>query len=364
MSDIKALKLALSRVLPQLASQWFPGGRRDGHRYWPRSSKPGKVDGSMCIDIDGPYAGRWIDFADPDMKGDAIDLIAYAEFGMVPPDGRKEAIKWARDYLNMKQDAAPSRRPAASSAPDPSLGDADEMRRRDELARKAAGWWLHAQPLSGTHGEAYLRARDIDIARLRRHPGAIRFHPEMTYRGPDCVNGRKLPGLLTCMTNEIGKIRAVHRTFLDPVKPRKADVARAKMMWGDVRGCSIRLTRGVTGLTPEEYKRRIDAGKMIADDTLDIIEGIEDGLTWALIEPDARVSAAGSLSLLAGAPLFDCARAIRVIGDNDENEKTRAALEAAAEAIKERAGARHVDLLRPTAGKDINAVWLELRGAA
>lgn len=355
MSDIRELKARLVMRLPELAARWFPGGRRDGDRYWPRSTRKDKIDSSMCIDIAGATAGRFKDFGDPDLKGDAIDLVAYAEFGCMPPDGRKEAIQWIKDYLGER--VAPSGKadwpPAGARGEDAQRAEELEQKTREEKAAKARGLWLHAQDARGTHGEAYLAARGIDIRQLKRHPGAIRFKMLEHQRG-----GPRYPALVTCMTNETGVIRAVHMTFLDPKQPRKASLSPAKKMFGDVRGCSIRISRGITGLSPEDYKRRIAAGKMIADDELVIVEGIEDALTWAAIDPDARVCAAGSLSLIGGAPLFDCAARITIIGDNDENEKTRAALDAEAHKIKARAAGRFTQLLLPTRDKDLNAAWL------
>ncbi len=351
MSDIRDLKRRLEPHLPGLAARWFPGGRQDGHRWWPRSTRRDKIDASLCIDIAGPMAGRFIDFGDPAVKGDAIDLVAYAEFGMVPPDGRKEAIAWIKDYLGDPAHASVTPAPRAAA---PARAEVDDEV-RDIKAIKARGLWLHAKDVRGTHGQAYLAARGVNLARLKRHPGAIRF-AVLDYRQPGAETLR-LPALVTCMTNETGVIRAVHMTFLDPAEPRKASVTPAKKMYGDARGCSIRLARGLSGLTPEEFGRRIAAGKKMPDDELVIVEGIEDGLTWALIDPDARVCAAGSLSMIGAVPLFDCASRIVVIGDNDANEKTRAALDAEARKIAARAGGRPVDLCLPSTDKDLNAAW-------
>lgn len=354
-NDLAALKARLVQHLPSLVERWYPGGRRDGHRYWPRSTRRDKIDSSICIDISGPTAGRFKDFGDPDLKGDVIDLVAYAEFGCIPPDGRKEAIGWIRNYLGDQASPTEVHRAARVAPP---VNDEDL---RNEKARKARGLWFHAQDLRGTHGEAYLAARGIELQKFSRHPGAIRFQT-LDYRRHDAPTLR-LPALVTCMTNAIGVIRAVHMTFLDPVMPRKADVTPPKKVYGDARGCSIRLSRGVTGWTPEDYARRIAAGKAAPADTQVIIEGIEDGLTWALMHPSARVTAAGSLSMIGGAPVFDCAAAIEIVGDNDENPKTRAALDGEARKVKARAGARPVHVLLPTVDKDINAAWLNVSAA-
>ena len=304
-------------------------------------SKPGKVDGSMVIDISGERAGGWIDFADITLKGDAIDLIAFAQFGCIPPDGRKEAIGWAKNWLGLSD---VDRRAAIKAAPQPAPSERPkDAPSKDEKARRAKGWWLSGKALSGSPAEAYLVARNIDLKLLRRAPGALRFHPRLKYPG-----GRTLPGMLAAMSGAKGDIRAVHRTFLAPGEARKADVPKPKMMWGDVKGASIRLSKGRSSYSPEEAARR-----GVRDETQVICEGIEDGLTWAMIYPDHRVTAAGALSLIGGAPLFECCNRFVIVADNDEGDAADTLLAAAA-AVKRRAGNRPVSIIKPKIQKDVN----------
>lgn len=369
--DLPLIKAGLRGDMLRLAQTLYPNGRRDGARYWPASSKTGKRDGSLCIDIAGPNVGRWKDFADDAAKGDPFSLIAFAVYGLYPPSGFVEAIAWARGFLGLpdpdslsehEQKSLKAKAKAAKKEAAERAIEAERERRAlaDEKAKKAANWWIyHALDLRGTPGEAYLRARGIVFEELRRWPGAIRFAPRLKYADENLR--AEFPGLVTAMTDARGSIRAVHLTYLDHKKPAKAPVQSPKKMFGDPVGSSIRIARGVSALTPEDYRRRIEAGKAKAQDHLAILEGIEDALTWAMIAPDARVCAAGSLALIAKAPLFDCASTIEIIGDRDENETARRQLLKAAQTIRDRSNGRSVTLTIPEGAKDVNDAW---RGTA
>lgn len=344
--DINLIREGLRQNIISLAQHFLPGGRIDRHLYHSRSSKPDKTDGSTKIDIAGPTAGRWVDFADDAAKGDAIDFIAFHQFGCYPPDGRKEAIAWARNWLGLsdekrRADIARAAAQAPKPAPAPAF-DADK-------ARRAKGWWLRAEPLAGTLAERYLIARGVDFSRLNATPHALRFCPEMKHR-----SGGAYPGMLGAMCDGYGAIVAVHRTFLDPETGGKAPVSPAKMLWGPGRAASVRLSKGASRLSPEQAAR-----KGVRDETQVILEGIEDGLIWAMLYPDHRVTAAYSVSNMANAPLFECCKRIIIVGDNDAPGTPAAkALGAACDAIKRRAGAgRIVDLIKPKGAKDINALW-------
>ncbi|WOI54320.1 toprim domain-containing protein [Parvularcula sp. LCG005] len=347
--DTTEIREGLRQRAGELAERLYPGGRRDGVHYWPPTTSGTKLargdrDSSICIDVAGATAGRWVDFGDRAAKGDLINLIAFAEFGCYPPDGAKEAFAWARQWLGLSDpERAAQYRKAAAARPAPAPAQTDD---REVKARKAYGWWLNrGQPLPGTHGEDYLRGRGIRLDWLRRPPEAVRFSPAL--KAPD---GQFYPGLLTAMSGPDGRIRAVHRTFLHPHEPRKATLPKAKMMWGDVQGTSIRLAKGDSSYSPEKaYAAGHREGRQV------ITEGIEDALSWAMFNRDDRVTAAGSISNLANAPLFACCDHYLVVADNDPQDSTsRADLERALDTLADRAGAKTVSVTRPLAQKDVN----------
>lgn len=351
--DMDAIRAGLKQNMPALAAQLAPGGYVVGDGYWPvnpaRSSdtKPG----SFVIDIYGDKAGRFIDFASPtDMKGDAIDLIALLEFGCIPPDGRGDAIKWARKWLSLP---GSERRPPARFAKRTQFSDPRPDEAKQESAKQ---WWLKAPKLEpGSVGWTYLtQARSIPLQRLKRPPGAIRTVPRLNYNRDDPDKGKVFPGLLTCMTDGAGVIKAVHRTFLKADGSGKAPVEKPKQMWPATKGLSIRVTRGKTGLSPEECARR-----GICEDRQVLLEGIEDGLTWGVMFPEDRVTAVGAVSLFHTAPLFDCAREFLIVADNDHMLKS-GELDRIALDIQARAGGRPVQYTAPLGAKDVNEAFAAL----
>lgn len=347
--DIRDVREGLRLAARDLAEQLFPGGRfePDG-RYWPINHvRADKRAGSFVIDTRGPTAGRFVDFADDTVKGDALALICYAKGIRIA-----EAIQWAGRWLGLSDEG---RRRAIEEARRnaPRVSDANAgvvQAALDKKARTAQAWFYNGKPLAGSIGEKYLRGRGIPLDRLGFRPGAIKFAPSLKYRGPE--GERRFPGLLTAMTNASGEVRAVHRTYLDPETAKKAPVAAAKKMWGDVRRTSIRLSKGEHKCTPEEAARQGLWGETLAAG-----EGIEDMLNWSILFPDHRTAAYGSLANLRGLPIYPSIGTLILVRDNDANPKTREAFERAAEDLR----AMHPDVehitAEPVGAKDINELW-------
>ena len=160
---------------------------------------------------------------------------------------------------------------------------------RTEAARRL---WRRCRAIDGTHAEAYLRARAIHRCRFP----ALRFHPSLMYRDEDGV--RRLPALVAAVTGEGGAIEGVHRTWLDPRRPAKANLPRPRKALGRVHGLAVRFGAP-------------DAG------TLLVGEGIETVLSIVTALPDTVAAAALSAgSLGAFAPPAGLARLV-IARDND-----------------------------------------------
>jgi hypothetical protein len=93
--------------------------------------------------------------------------------------------------------------------------------------------WREAGRLQGSPAKAYLEARGITAA-----SGELRY----LHRTPLGPRGRVrfLPAMLAAVSLDEGPI-AIHRTFLDPVKPAKAELARPKRALGTLHGAAVRL---------------------------------------------------------------------------------------------------------------------------
>ncbi|MGF3022671.1 DUF7146 domain-containing protein [Methylobacterium aquaticum] len=105
---------------------------------------------------------------------------------------------------------------------------------------------------AGTHAEAYLGARGLAPSASQTRD--LRFHPGLTYRGfatPTSQETEPLgiyPAMIGVIRDAVGVVIGLHRTYLDPVEPRKMTVPgdtkrnRAKKILGEHRGGSIALS--------------------------------------------------------------------------------------------------------------------------
>ena len=93
--------------------------------------------------------------------------------------------------------------------------------------------WREARPLSASPAKAYLEARGIAAT-----SSALRFHPR-TPLGPR-ASVQYLPAMLAAVSLDEGPI-AIHRTFLDPVKPAKGQIAKPKRALGALHRGAVRL---------------------------------------------------------------------------------------------------------------------------
>ena len=161
---------------------------------------------------------------------------------------------------------------------------------REEAARRL---WRRCRSIDGTHAEAYLHARAIGLCRFP----ALRFHPDLIHRGDDGIH--RLPALVAAVTGDDGAIEGVQRTWLDPKRPAKANLARPRKALGRVHGRAVRFGGFASGAT-------LLAG-----------EGIETVLSVVTAVPGIHAAAALSAgSLGAFEPPQDLALLI-IARDND-----------------------------------------------
>lgn len=242
-----------------------------------------------------------------------------------------------------------------------------EKREREQLAdaerrrRNAVGLWMYAAPMMGTPAEDYLGGRGIDFSVLGRFPGAIRFRQ-------DCWNtelGRGMPAMVTKITAMDGTHIGTHRTFLDYRRGQwlKAPLEKPKMVLGSFRGGHIALNKGACGRMP---LKGVPTGTIPQ-----VSEGIEDGLTVALADPERRVIAAISLDNQGGVDMPEQVRAVELIGQNDVEYRALRALQARqagdeALALKHERAAREIDggferqiARHQEQGREVSCLWPE-----
>jgi hypothetical protein len=320
-----------------LVRELLPNGHREGNE-WVHPSLSGTSRRSLSVRMAGTKQGVWSDFSSGD-AGDALDLVAMVLYR----GDKRDAIGWAKAWLGLADAAAPAAERRAPAAPPATAADADA---EAEVLRGAARrLFLSAQPgLAGTPVAAYLAGRGIDLAELGRQPRSLRFHPSVLNRETDQYR----PAMIAAVTDGAGDMAAVHRTWLQQDAHGrwiKAKLLNPKMSLGQLAGGTIRLWRGASG------KPLKDAP---ANETAIVAEGIEDGLSCALLCPELRVLSAVSLANMARIELPPAVRTVILAADNDPADNLGAA-KALQRAIDHLAGeGRTVRIARSPVGKDFN----------
>lgn len=365
--EFAEIRVRLLLQVEQLVRELVPDGKVSGS-YW-IGRNPTRADrhaGSFWVRIREPAAGAWRDEAGVRGvdDGDVVDLVRYCMGHRDLSETRVWCLRWLgladgaaggpnRAELERRRRAFEERRQREA---------VDEAKRRAENRRRAFGLWLHAQDLTpasfpGSIVDRYLKSRAIDLVarfleRGRPLPGAIRFLPVHDYRTAD---GEifELPCMVALMTGPDGKPWGVHRTWLEPDGSGKARLPdpqenKPRKIWpAGWNGAVIRLAKGAGNHTPEEAARRGLTQPLIVG------EGIEDGLTAAILDPDARVWAAGTLGNMGLVPVeHPCVARVTVLADNDWSAQAQKQLERAVAAM--RAKGRLVAVARSPRGKDFN----------
>lgn len=366
LDDIKDMLLA--RV-DEVAHHYAPeasGAFIDKHLYF--TLNPGRADrsvGSFCVNISGARVGKWQDFA-TGQHGDLLDLIAlYMGCNL------SDAIREARGFLGLQNDNPEDRRRRKVAADAASARRKEAEMSREAMAirvrRQAQAIWLGArEELAGTPVEAYLQGRKIDLGKLPRMPRAIRYEPRCFAKWIDPETGEvfetRLPAMLTTVVDRAGDVVALHRTYLGlnaQGRWAKAAMPTPKKVLGDYAGAAIRLWAGIgpRGGHPGPLASMPKGSRVY------ICEGIEDGLSAALIKPEARILAAISLSNLGQVVLPPNITEVVLIADRDENDQARAALQKAI-ATHQRKGRSVRVWLAPEGFKDLNALLMDERDEA
>lgn len=129
---------------------------------------------------------------------------------------------------------------------------AEDAGARAKRREAAAGLWADGKPILGSGADTYLRARGIML--LPEQAFDLRFVKDLVYHGyrdADDQEGAELgayPAMIAAIRNVAGELLGVHRTFLDPARPRKLEPPgdrsrnRAKKILGNAKGGMIWLS--------------------------------------------------------------------------------------------------------------------------
>ncbi|WP_156336789.1 hypothetical protein [Novosphingobium sp. ST904] len=303
----------------------------------------GEPGDSLKIQTRGPKRGTWADYAtsdsDPNGKGDMLKLLQLTIGG----GDMKKAIEEAKRYLNLD-----SMDPRALERMQLAARKAQERQERQKASedegkrRNAEGLWHSAAPLTpGMPPVLYLAGRGILFGAdspLKRPPGSIRYHHAVTHK----ESGQKLPAMATCFIGADKQIKGVHLTFLEytagggwvkipdmVIEGKRTKVS--KKIWGPTYwGAHLPLWKGGQNCPLADIR----AGTAVEGS-----EGIEDGLSYAMANPQARVIAGGTLGNLGQMILPPQAGDFNFLAQNDTDPKPIEAFEAAM--LKQQAQAKH-----------------------
>lgn len=332
-------EIANGRIL-DICSTVLPNGR-ENCGYWEVGSIEGEAGQSLKVNLKGATRGLWRDFSAPrgvpEGSGNVIQLVAQVRFG----GNVGHALQWLRSHLGL-DDLDPQRlgqqKAKARRAADKAQTDAKAKAEKNR--RRAQQLYLSAVPIPGTLAETYLCSRAIDLrAAGLAAPGALKFQAQAY-----CAEtNTKLPAMVAAVVNLEGHHVATHRTYLQPDGSGKATLVEAKKALGKFQGGFIPLWKG----KHDKPMKDLPYGTRIL-----VSEGIEDGLSVALAQPEDRIIAAISLSNIGGLELPK-GSPIYLLGQRDEKMQAIASFEQAVARLQERG--HEVFLIFPPDGvKDYN----------
>jgi hypothetical protein len=339
-------KAAAQRRMDSLARELLPKGKRAGTNW--QSLPPHRASDNataFSVHLSGEKAGGWIDF----VTGETGDIFSLVK--LVHGHGRfGDSLAWIEERCGLTRlDPAEKARLDRRLEQQAAAAQSREIKavaQKKQAACRAFGeaGEIHA----GSAVDLYWRSRGIDRAAFVPEKW-LRFMPDYPY-WPEPDHPR-YPAMFGGFCDAAGIMQALHVTYLKADGAGKAAVAKPKMMFGPMKGCVIPVARGSwPGRGPQALQAPVT-----------ITEGIEDALSIAMLDPGARVWAAGSLSnylALFDHPSISCFVLVR---DNDWGKPQPAALFERAR-LRLRTFGKPVEVIASPVGKDFNDYLQQERG--
>jgi hypothetical protein len=222
----------LAQNAEAVCRHYLSAGVRAGN-FWIVGDVMNSKGRSLYVHIAGPRRGKWTDAATGEY-GDLLDLVRET-CGLV--DFRDIADE-ARHFLSL---------PHPEFASHGTRQAGGQSGNSSSTTERASRLFAISQPLYGTRADLYLRRRGI--LRAWTH-AALRFHPSCYYR--DLVTGEMsaYPALIAAVTDGIGNVTGVHRTWLDPDGDGKAPISDPRRSLGGLLGNAVRFRIPVDAPVP------------------------------------------------------------------------------------------------------------------
>lgn len=345
--SVREIAQMLQPLAESIAWQLFPNAKRDGP-YLCVGSLQGEAGKSLKIKVRGSDAGSWADYAtskgDPRGKGDMLKLLQLTlgngDIGAAVREAKRMLSIDSMDPMKLER----HRRAAAKAQ---ARAEQRQMEDKERARAQAEGLWQSAAPLTPSSPPVlYLQGRGIDFARLGKLPGALRFHPEVWH----AQLKRKLPAMVSKFSRG-GLHAATHVTYLELVGPANGPLRWVKLTTAGARRMGLpqdellrtKIIRGPAhthgahiALWKGETRGKLD--DIPQGTPVEVAEGIEDGLSYAMAHPAARIVAAGTLGIIEVMHLPRQAGDLHLLAQNDDKAQPREALERAIAAQQRRAG--------------------------
>lgn len=280
-SETEDVIRALAENAEGVCRTYLPAGRREGS-YWIVGDLQNNPGRSLFVRLTGPAsgpgaAGKFTDGATGE-HGDLLDIIRERTGISRFPDLLAEA----RAHLGRPQPVVPDR-PVKRKAKAPG-----------GTPMAASRLFAASVPVAGTLADTYLRSRGLTQGGKMR---ALRFHPKCWHRDEGQTRSLPRPALIAAVTDGVGVLQGVHRTWLAPDGQGKARVETKRRAMGHLLGNAVRLT-------PH-------------DDILVVGEGIETMLSVVEAVPGLPVWAALSSGHLGAVLLPEGVQRLYIAIDRD-----------------------------------------------
>lgn len=331
-AEVELVKQMLCDRLEDVCRWLVPDGRRNG-RTWncsnPVKDKPGQT-AEMHVYFNGAV-GSWKCYRSGD-KGDVLGLVEY-----IHGCDFRQALAMAKDFVGLQRMSADERRQSQRRAVQRQAQEDDKAKAKEAKKRKDAEKLFLSGALYGAGSPAEIHARRFDIETRGIDLDGIAALDRTTFRYlPDCEywtlaewtrdpkgffrkvkDGPRFPAIVSAMRWWNGIFADHHVTFLDPLKPDKAQLPpfpngkprSSRLMKCPNKGAVMRISHGPEGVPPEQA---------VEPHPLILAEGRETALHLARAIPEARVYACGSISGIQSAPVdFPYVAQILVAGEND-----------------------------------------------
>ena len=223
-SPARTLSSGLAEHVEAVCRHYLSNGRRCGN-YWVVGDVNNNAGRSLYVRLKGPLSGkgargRWTDAATSE-HGDLLDLIRA-----------REGLTSFRDTLDEARRFLRAPRAMTSSATRQAI-----ERARHSCARPKEFGRRQTRSSARRQRPICAREKSPPISMTRRC--AITRRCSIVTR--PTLLPQRLPALVAAVTDNSGKITGIHRTFLDPERNTKANVASPRRSLGVIFGNGVRF---------------------------------------------------------------------------------------------------------------------------